>query len=153
MKKDTLLKGAAVIGAIALMAGGMVAVDAAVNDATVKNLNTNSGVQGQRLGSGKNLNEADRAAYQADREARRTAVTAALNANDYAAWVKAEGATSPMATKVTEANFAKFVEAHKLMDQARTIFTDLGLENGEGKGMGMGHGLGIGAGTGRMMNK
>jgi hypothetical protein len=155
MKKDNLLKGAAVIGAIALMAGGMVAADAAVNNNAVKNLNNNTAqTQGRGLGLGQGKTDAERIAFQAERDARHTAAMAAINANDYNAWVKAEGADSPMVAKVTEANFAKFAEAHKLMEQARAIFTDLGLENGGGgRGMGMGMGAGNGLGAGHMMNR
>ena len=171
MKKDTLVKGAAVFGALALMAGGMVAADAAINNSAIKNLNTNQAQKsGQGLGLGHERGqgqmmaglsetertaklaemEANRSVHQAEMTVQRTAVTAAINSNDYNAWVKAVGADSPLAKKVTAANFAKFSEAHKLMEQARAIFTDLGLDNGiEGHGLGMG----MGFGGGRLMNK
>jgi hypothetical protein len=93
--------------------------------------------------------EATRTTHQAEMTVKRTAVDAAIKAGDYKAWVLAVGADSPQAQKITQANFAKFSEAHNLMEQARAIFTDLGLENGEGRGLGMG----MGGGFGRMMDK
>ncbi|MFZ2310261.1 MAG: hypothetical protein WAW11_01835 [Patescibacteria group bacterium] len=87
------------------------------------------------------LNETTREARRAEMETKRTAVEAAIKANDYNAWVAAVGTSSPMAQKITAANFSRFVEAHNLQTQARAIMTELGLENGEGRGMGMGMGF------------
>lgn len=161
MKKDNLIKGAAVLGVLTLMAGGVVAADAATNNSAVKNLNKTEnrgrglGLNGQMAGLTAEQKtaklaemEANRTAHQAQMTEKRTAVDAAIKAGDYNAWVLAVGADSPQAQKITAANFAKFSEAHNLMEQARTIFTDLGLEN-QGRGMGMG----MGAGMGQMMNK
>lgn len=158
MKKDSLLKGAAVFGALALMAGGMLAADAAVNG-SVANSNSNWEDRGGR-GAGNMAGltdeekaakiaerEANRTANQAAMEARRTAVEAALSAGDYDAWVAAEGTNSPIVAKVTKDNFAQFVQAHNLMEQARTILSGIGLDNGTG------HGMGMGLGGGRMMHQ
>ncbi len=167
MKKDSLLKGAAVFGALALMAGGMLAADAAVNNSVTSssssNANSNSNWEGRGNRGGGNMagltdeekaakiaeREANRTANQAAMETRRTAVEAALSAGDYDAWVAAEGSDSPIVTKVTKDNFAQFVQAHNLMEQARTILSGIGLDASAGHGMGMGMGLG----GGHMMNK
>lgn len=87
--------------------------------------------------------EADaRLADMATRDAKHEAIEIALKNNDYAAWAAASVGT-PMADKITEANFAKFVQAHTLMEQgnrdgARAIMDDLGIE--PPKGMNRGHG-------------
>lgn len=68
-----------------------------------------------------------------------SAVKAAVEKNDFAAF-KVAVADSPLAEIIdTEAEFAKFVEAHTLMkngngDEAKTIFDDLGLKRPEGHG-------------------
>ncbi|MFA6416826.1 MAG: hypothetical protein WCW61_01390 [Patescibacteria group bacterium] len=167
MKKDSLLKGAAVFGALALMAGGMLAADAAVNSSLTNsnnsNINSDSDWEGRGNRGAGNMTgltdeektakiaerEANRTANQAAMETRRTAVEAALSAGDYDAWVAAEGSNNPIVTKVTKDNFAQFVQAHNLMEQARTILSGIGLDENAGHGMGMGMGLG----GGRMMNK
>jgi len=83
--------------------------------------------------------------YSAERH---TAMLKAFENKDYTAW-KNLMQNRGMATKViTEANFAKFVEAHNLALQGKTVEAQkihqelgLGLRNGSGKtggGMGMG---------------
>jgi|GEM_PF-2243460 len=72
----------------------------------------------------------------------RAAVKAALDANDYDAWVKAESNNRilPDFLKViTKDNFAKFVSMHQLMkdgkkDEAKVIADELGLKMGGGRG-------------------
>jgi hypothetical protein len=103
----------------------------------------NGSVNGKNLG----VNQADREAHRAEMEVKRTETQAALTAGDYNAWVKAEGENAPILTKINATNFARFAEAHKLQEQARTIMTELGLENGQGGGMGMGKGMGMGRGV------
>jgi hypothetical protein len=79
---------------------------------------------------------------------RHTAMTKAFENKDYTAW-KNLMQNRGMASKViTEANFAKFVEAHNLALQGKTVEAQkirkelgLGLQSGSGKrggGMGMG---------------
>jgi len=65
----------------------------------------------------------------------------AFESNNYAAW-KAQMGDRGAARKVTEQNFARFSEMHKLMlegktDEANAIRTELGLgqKNGQGRGM------------------
>jgi hypothetical protein len=69
---------------------------------------------------------------------RHTAMEKAFENNDYAAWKNLMGDKG--ATRVvTQENFAKFSEMHKLMvagktDEANAIRTELGLGQGNGKG-------------------
>lgn len=110
----------------------------------------------ERFGAhmGVNLTDEKRSELQAEREARwaerdtqREAAQAAIEAGDYLAWKAVVGDNHPLADKITEANFARFVEAHKHMESAQAIFTELGIERGghgpRGPGMGpMGAGRG-----------
>lgn len=67
-------------------------------------------------------------------EVRREAITAALAANDYEAFVEAAAGT-PMAEKVDSADtFALLVQAHTLMEEAETILTDIGLTSPQSMG-------------------
>ena len=126
MKKTTLGLGvlALVLGVTAISAGSALAYK---GDPTV---------QGQN--------------YSAERH---TAMLKAFENKDYTAW-KNLMQNRGMATKViTEANFAKFVEAHNLALQGKTVEAQkirqelgLGLQNGSGRnggcmGMGMGRNL------------
>lgn len=77
---------------------------------------------------------------------RHDAMTKAFADNDYSAW-KSQMTGKGRATQVvTQQNFAKFAEAHKLaaegkMTEANKIRAELGLglHNGSGKGQGMGN--------------
>lgn len=70
------------------------------------------------------------------------AVQAALEANDYDAWVKAisiNGQLPEFLKVITKDNFAKLVSMHKLLkegkkDEAKTIADELGLNIGVGEG-------------------
>jgi hypothetical protein len=81
------------------------------------------------------------------RKAKQDAVKAAIDANDYNAWVQAEtavNANSPLLAKINAANFSKLVEATRLREQADNIFKDLGIdrpERGDMMGSGMHHGM------------
>ena len=90
-----------------------------------------------------------RGAMDANREAmheRHEAIKAAIEANDYSAFVTA-AADTPFAENITsEADFARLVEAHGLMEEARTIMEELGFE-GPGMMGGRGH-KGFGPGFG-----
>lgn len=99
--------------------------------------------QGKMMkGYGQNrMTDEERATFEEEREVRRQAVEAAVNANDYEAWVKAAGDDCPMADKVNKDNFSKFAEAHRLRQAADKIMTELGIEK-MGRGFGGQHGLG-----------
>ncbi len=87
--------------------------------------------------------EAEREARQAEMEAKNTAIKEAINASDYNAWVEAVGSDNPITQKITVDNFSKYIEAYNLQEQARTILTDLGLEDNLGMNFGgdRGHGF------------
>lgn len=87
-----------------------------------------------RMGHWQNKNE--NKTNRATETAKRTAVSAALKANDYNAWVKAVGPNAPILQKINASNFSRFVEAYNLRQQADTIMTELGVNKGLGMGMG-----------------
>jgi hypothetical protein len=73
--------------------------------------------------------------------AKKAAVSAAISANDYNAWVTAVGPNAPILKQVTAANFSTYVQAYNLEVQAnalevqaRTLMTGIGVK-GEGFGM------------------
>lgn len=154
MDKKILVRNTIALSAAIVLVGGVLAARAATNDNTVSNqaYQRGAGMGQAAKGQGwQNLSEEEKTKLEADREVRqqeaetrRAAAEAAINANDYQAWVAAVGTASPMAQKVTAANFSRFSEAHKLMTQARDIMSELGIE--EGPGMGRGHGQGQGRG-------
>lgn len=105
---------------------------------------------GMMRGNGTMGNATSTAALAAQREvmeAHHAAVNTAVTAGDYAAWKAAmsslptNGRGGDMTTVITEANFPRFVEMHRLMTQADAIRTELGLTDmgpgmhGRGKGM------------------
>lgn len=71
---------------------------------------------------------------------RHQAMEKALEAKNYAEWKKLmEG--RPIVNKITEANFAKFAQAHQLMEEGKTdeankIRAELNLGQGNGNGYG-----------------
>lgn len=65
------------------------------------------------------------------------AVKAALEANDYNAWVTAVGASSAIAQKINASNFPQLVQIYQLEKQISTLKTGLGISKGNGWGMGM----------------
>jgi len=74
-------------------------------------------------------------AKKAEREAIRQSVMAALDNNDYQAWLEAVGSDSQIAQQVSEEEFPRLVEAHSLMQQAhqnmqkaREIKEEIGLD-------------------------
>jgi hypothetical protein len=72
------------------------------------------------------------------RQQKQAAVLAALDANDYNAWVKAVGTSSPMLSKINQNNFPQYVQAYNLRKQADAILVSLGLNQGNWKGGMMG---------------
>jgi hypothetical protein len=95
-------------------------------------------------------------AKRAEMETHRAAVEAAITSGDYAAWkaeVTKENPNSPLLTKITTANFAKFAEMYSYREKAQAIEKELDIEGccggmmGKGGmmgGMGMGEGMGKG---------
>ena len=68
------------------------------------------------------------------RQQKQAAVTAALDANDYNAWVTAVGTSSPMLGKINQTNFSQYAQAYNLRKQADAILVSLGLNQGNWKG-------------------
>lgn len=97
-------------------------------------------------------------AQKTEIKTKQDAVKAALDANNYTAWVnavKAANVNSPLLKKITADNFSRYIEAHKLRTQANTIMTELDLNNGEQGRFGLGGGPGemFGGGHGEGMQK
>ena len=86
--------------------------------------------------------------YSAERH---TAMTLAFEIKDYTAWKNLMQNRGRVTQVITENNFSKFVEAHKLALQGKTAEAQkirqelgLGLQNGQGRvtnGVGMGRGM------------
>lgn len=64
--------------------------------------------------------------FHRDRE-NSEAIRAALDNNDYSAWLEAVGKESQMAEKINADNFERLVEMHDLHEQARAIAEELGI--------------------------
>jgi hypothetical protein len=80
--------------------------------------------------------------YTAERHA---AVTKAFESNDYSAW-KSQMEGRGITRRITEQNFARFAEAHRLAvagktAEANAIRAELGLNQQRGDGMGKGTGI------------
>lgn len=96
-------------------------------------------------GYGFERNATSTAAFAAQRSvmtAQRDAMDKAIEAGDYMAWKTAadtldNGRGNFMTKVITAANFSKFVEMRKLMNQADAIGKEIGLNNGDGFGSGM----------------
>lgn len=83
-------------------------------------------------------------AQKAELKVKNEAITAALKAGDYNAWVaavKAVHPNSPLLSKITASNFSKYVEVYKLHLQIDAINQELGI--GRGNGMMFGEGRGF----------
>jgi hypothetical protein len=155
MKKN-IITGVLALSAIALLAGGLAAVQAdstTTVDATATSTAWAKG-PGRDRPDFANLTAAEKTALEAkmaarlqEEQAKQAAIKTAITNNDYAAWVTAEGTSSPFISKITAANFPQYVQAYNLRQQADQIMTSLGLgrgEHGEGPGgdFGGGHGPG-----------
>jgi hypothetical protein len=137
MKQNKLTTSIFILGALALMAGGVVAAEAASDSFKGKMLGLSEEERAVKIEEV----EARRAVNRVDAELNREEVLVAISANNYEGWKAAIGENHPFAEKVTEANFSTFVEAHNLMEEARSKFREIGIEN-QGFGMARGHGMG-----------
>jgi len=79
-------------------------------------------------------------AKRAAATAKQTAVNNALAANDYNAWVTAEGTNTALTSKINASNFSKLVDIYNLEKQIKQDQTDLGITNLSGHGFGAGFG-------------
>jgi hypothetical protein len=92
----------------------------------------------------------DLAKNHKEQQVKSDAVKAALKSGNYEAWVTAEkamNANSPMLTKITSANFAKYAQLFALREQADGLAKELGLNPGQGQGYAKGFGEDRGTGT------
>ena len=152
MKNKKLIQGIGFFSVLALLAGGVMAVQAAAetdsgvraffgkgrqaNEALMLRAEGDqAGFMKMRAGGQINLSAEEKAELEAKREANRTealarheAALSAVKAGDYQAWKLAVGEDHPWAEKITADNFARFVEAHNLRLEADEIFAELGLE-------------------------
>ena len=131
-RTKTIIAGAAALVALVGISG-LALRSFAADSTTVADTSSGDAAVGcpMKGGFGKNLSVSDRVAF----DAKRTAVQAAITAGDYDAWIKTLPVDAPILTKINKDNFARFVEAHKLQEQAKAIYTELGIDK-----MGMGFG-------------
>jgi len=126
MKKANIIKGVIFFSVLTLISSSIFIAQAASN-----------GNFSDRLGRGQALTSEEKAQRQSEMEARRKemeshreAAQVALSNNDYQAWLTAVGDNNPWVEKINENNFSRFVEAHRLMEQANEIMAELGIEKG-----------------------
>lgn len=94
---------------------------------------------------------------------RHSAMQKSFENKDYTTWKSLMTGNGRVVQVVNKDNFAKFVEAHDLAEQGKTVEAQkirqelgLGLNNGSGSGCGLQNGSGKGAGrmgAGRGMNR
>ena len=75
--------------------------------------------------------QAKMADRQAQMAAKKQAVDQAIANNDYSAWVKAVGATSALAKKITQDKFPQYVQLYNLEQQVAAQAKALGLGQGD----------------------
>lgn len=124
MKKKKIFAALASLAIVASLAG--VASQALAASGSSEGLMRFGLKGGERKGQPAELTEAQKA----EMEAKLTAVRNAETAGDYDAWVtamKAMDENAPELNKITASNFAKYAEANKLMNQADSIFQELGI--------------------------
>lgn len=112
MKENKFLVAFTVITLVSTV--GITSLYAANND-------SNESV-GQTQQQGKSLGE-----YPSFDPEKQQAIQEAILNNDYEAWKELIG-DAPITEKINEENFARFSEAHQLIDQAKNIFEELGIE-------------------------
>ncbi len=146
MKNKKLMNTVIALSALALIGGGIIASQAASDN--IFEARNGKAMRGEARGF-ENLSEEEKVVMEAQRKSRQAemqadfeAVEVALAANDYNAWKEAIGENNPFAEKITADNFAKFIEAHNLMNEAREILKNIGIEEGPAMGFGSGQGNG-----------
>jgi hypothetical protein len=149
-KSNKIILTIAVFALLAVVGGGIMSASAATNSTTGKSGFHPFGF----LGKNKTITADQKAAFdekikaeQTAQTAKQAAIDAAIAAGDYNAWVKAVGDKCPLLKKITAANFSQYVQAENLMKQARAIYLQLGINQGEGAGKG-GLGMPLNSSTG-----
>jgi hypothetical protein len=121
MKKNNILKGAIAFSVLTLLTSGLVAANASTDISSTNTSNIiNKAKHGISQFIGKMGQKTAKApltdAQKADLKIKTAAVKAALDSNNYTAWVAAETAinsNSPALKKVTADNFRAYVEKYK----------------------------------------
>jgi len=149
MTQNKTLKTASILGALALMIGGVVAVDAASGRNTLNNQSLNGSALHERGGMmrGAGLSEDERDIRREEMEANHEAVEEAISENNFEKWQAAIGENNPFAEKITADNFSEFAQIHKSMETNRDKLVEMGIDMGD-RGFGMGRGMGRGQGQG-----
>lgn len=155
MKLNNLTKGVIAFSVLSMIASGALIASAASDTALSANAtgrNHGRGFNKESMVKLEDMTDTQKAALEtrkAEMDLKQAAVKAAIVAGDYNAWVAAEKAMNedcPLLSKITAANFSKYIEAYNLRAQADVIMKDLGIE---GQGMNLGFGAGKGMGMGR----
>ena len=156
MKKKNIITASALsLATIALAAGFAFNAYAQTGDTATANQAGNK--TGRQFRMENNLTDEQKAEMEAKRtemeakmEANRAAMQTAINSGNYDTWVAAVkaqmGEQAPILSQVTADNFSQFVEAHKLMEQAREKLQAIGVDEGMGFGHGPEKGMGRGFG-------
>src|SRR5665811_1298649 len=146
MTQNKTLKTASILGALALMIGGVVAVDAT----TGRNISNSQSFNGSALhergemmrGNMLGLSEDERAQNISEMGANHEAVEEAISENNFEKWQAAIGENNPFGEKITADNFSAFAEIHSSMETNRDKLVEMGISMGD-RGFGMGHGLSL----------
>lgn len=135
INKKQLMTGIVVLGATIVLGQYLIA-----NAATNPTNQIGNREEQQKIVNKGELNKEQQRAEHTEEE--HEAIEKAIEENDYNAWKELVGEKG-IANKITEENFAKFAEAHRLMEEGKTeeanaIRAELGL--GTGRGDKDGHG-------------
>lgn len=155
MKNNKIIKTASILGALALMVGGVVVADASMGKNANKAISGNTMYQNADAlrANMQGLSEVERAEMLSEREDRRTqnraenqshreAAMEAISENSFEKWQIAVGENHPFADKINADNFSTFVEIHNSTEGMEEKLAELGIER-KGNGAGLGHGTGV----------
>lgn len=153
-KRDIITTSALSVAVLTLALGFAINAYAADSSALKTGLRFGHRENSSNLSAEQKTNfETKRVEMEKERAVRQAAMQTAINSGSYDVWVKMVkeqmGEDAPILTKVNSGNFSQFVEAHKLMVQAKEKFQAIGLDDGEM----MGHGLNRGQHNGRHLNQ
>ncbi|MCX6798434.1 MAG: hypothetical protein NTX66_04475 [Candidatus Falkowbacteria bacterium] len=127
--KKLLFSGLTMAVALAVLGGFASTTLAAANNSTNTTPGTYTSAGTPKLKNHTKKPSAAMAAKLAAMKKQQAAITAALEANDYNAWVTAVGANSTIAKKINATNFPQLEQIYQLKKQVKTLMTGLGLNN------------------------
>ena len=141
-RRNFMIKGAAALVALVAVVG-VSAVTFAVNNSNpnpgdTPNNSDNAAQSQYGPGMMRHHNDGEMPC-QRNKEVDREKIEEAVENGDYGVGTEATPEDHPMAENInSEEDFSKLQEAHGLMEEARSIMSELGVENGPGKrGIGM----------------